>query len=74
MVFTCYCRVAIMARSCSSPVGGGCWRETGTRDVSSCCCCYCWQNMMCGGGDGDGDDDSYSELIDEISSSARATI
>jgi len=30
--------------------------------------------MMCGGGDGDGDDDSYSELIDEISSSARATI
>jgi len=30
--------------------------------------------MMCGGGDGDGDDNSYSELINEISSSARATI
>jgi len=30
--------------------------------------------MVCGGGDGDGDDDSYSELVNEISSSARATI
>jgi len=29
--------------------------------------------MVCGGSDGD-DDDSYSELVDEISSSARATI
>jgi len=29
--------------------------------------------MICGGGDSDGDD-SYSELINEISSSSRATI
>jgi len=29
--------------------------------------------MVCGGGNGD-DDDLYSELVGEISSSARATI
>jgi len=76
MVFTYYCRVAIMARSCSSLVGGGCWQEAGARDVSPCCCCCCWywQDMICGGGNGDGDDDSYSELVNEISSSARAAI
>jgi len=73
MVFICYCRVAIMARSCSSLVGGGGWREASTRDASPCYCCCCWWDMVCGGGDGDGYD-FYSELVDEISSSARATI
>ena len=65
--------MAIIARSCSSLVSGSCWQEAGTGDTFPCCCCYCWQDMVCGGSDGDGDD-SYSELVDEISSSARATI
>jgi len=39
MVLTCCCRVAIMARSCSSLVGDGCWRGAGAGDVSSYCCC-----------------------------------
>jgi len=51
MVLTCYCRVAIMARSCSS-------REMSIGEGSLYCCC--WQDMLCGGG-GDGDDDSYSD-------------
>ena len=63
-----------MARSCSSLVGSGCWQGVSTGDASTCCCCCCWWDMVCGGGDGDGDDDSYSELVNEISSSARATI
>ena len=45
----------------------------GTGDAFPCCCCCCWQDIVYSGGDGDGDD-SYSELVDEISSSARATI
>ena len=73
-MFTCCCRVAIIVRSCSSLVGSGCWQGVSTGDASTCCCCCCWWDMVCGGGDGDGDDDSYSELVNEISSSARATI
>ena len=47
-MLTCCCRVAIIARSCSSLEG-----------VSLCCC---WDILYGGGSGGDGDgDDSYSD-------------
>jgi len=53
-------------------VGGSCWQGASTGDASPYCCC--WDILLDGGG-GDGDGDVlYSELVGEISSSARVTI
>ena len=50
-MLTCYCRVAIIVRSCSSLV----WVDT--KEASPCCC---W-DILYSGGDGDGGvDDLYS--------------
>ena len=77
MVLTYCCRVAIMVRSCSSLVGGSCWREVGARDISPycyCCCYCCWQDISYDGSGSDSNgNDLYLELFDKTSSS-RATI
>ena len=59
MVFTCCCRVAIIARSCSSWDGGG----MGAGDASPWYCCCCCRDIAYG----DGDENSYSNAVLDIS-------